>query len=333
MRMPITISLNITNNCNLKCRHCSANSLSKKNNILSMNKINFLSDLFKKMKLFSIEITGGEPFSSPYLYDFVSSLYDWQLVRIRTNATLISKEMLHKLRTSNLFFVVSIDGDEQTHNFIRGAGAYKKSLQGIQFLLQAGYPVGIVYTIMNSNYRTIYKSIRYLSELGIKEFSISNCHDVGRARSNSEIIGLEQYLQFKDQLEDIKNIQGIKVSGDFPSLSSSGNTRIHNCSAAIDSCTILENGDVVPCNSMHNYVCGNIFEEDFNKIWNESKKIKKFRDLKDIQTAQLSCCSTCELNSHCSAGCRADSYAENKDLYSKSQLHCNFVKWGVKHGM
>lgn len=321
---PITVSINITNKCNLLCRHCSANSSISSCNLMSEDQLLFIANLLKNNSIFSVEITGGEPFCSPYLSSFIRNLNSWQIVRVRTNGTLITENRLKDIRKENIAFIISIDGNQKIHDSIRGKGAFERALSGIKKLILAGYPVGISMTLMRSNYLSLLDVIPFLASLGVSDFSITGCHAVGRAEKNAESIDGEQYLEFLSIYQEFIKNSNISVALSTPTNidSDKKNAVVHNCSAGFESLTITCTGDVIPCNALQSWSCGNIFIENFNNICDNSKRLKEFRKLRDLRTAELNDCQFCTHNEYCSSGCRADAYAESGSFFNKSVSYC-----------
>jgi radical SAM protein with 4Fe4S-binding SPASM domain len=83
---------------------------------------------------------------------------------------------------------------------------------------------------------------------------------------------------------------------------------ILTCSAAMESCAIRANGDVVPCNSAMDYVCGNLREQDFAGIWRHSPRMQAVRALADLTSDDVEGCRECPYRFSCSTGCRADAW-------------------------
>ncbi len=99
-----------------------------------------------------INVHGGEPFAYKHAETLLELLaekpYD---VMFTTNGTLIDRHLEALARIDNLVFLYSIDGDEETHDQVRGAGNFKKSAQALEALFELrranGQPMPLV--IMN----------------------------------------------------------------------------------------------------------------------------------------------------------------------------------------
>ena len=79
------------------------------------------------------------------------------------------------------------------------------------------------------------------------------------------------------------------------------------CTAGIASCSILANGDVIPCPFVR-IKAGNIYEEPLEKIWRESDLLRKLRDRKNYEG-----CGNCKHLAYC-GGCRRSAYQSSNKI-------------------
>lgn len=88
IRYPISIKLNITKKCNLRCKHCFINEYQGE---MPIEEIFDLIDDFHKNRLPILFITGGEPFIRNDLIDILLYLKNTSInVNLATNGTLIN---------------------------------------------------------------------------------------------------------------------------------------------------------------------------------------------------------------------------------------------------
>jgi MoaA/NifB/PqqE/SkfB family radical SAM enzyme len=75
-----------------------------------------------------ISVHGGEPFAYKHTATLLELLREQQFdVMFTTNGTLLTPHLESLARIENLSFLLSIDGDEETHNQIRGAGRFAQA--------------------------------------------------------------------------------------------------------------------------------------------------------------------------------------------------------------
>jgi len=85
------------------------------------------------------------------------------------------------------------------------------------------------------------------------------------------------------------------------------------CGAAKTQCAITADGWVVPCNKFHDYHCGNLREESFISIWNNSR-MEQIRGLAQKATSDAHGCNDCRYNPVCTGGCRAEAFLHYGDI-------------------
>lgn len=143
--LPLEIGIQLTNKCNLRCKHCfewNEEGFLKKGD--EMTKSRELSRAVLKQIFFqtkevksNIYLWGGEPLCYTYWNDIVSILEEdnrWTI--ICTNGILLDKKIDSILRISeNVVFLISVDGFEEENDAIRGKGTFKKVIDNIELLL------------------------------------------------------------------------------------------------------------------------------------------------------------------------------------------------------
>ncbi len=171
---PRSISIMITDRCNLRCRMCHyAYSESAE---FSLNHAGFMS-----MELFEhildtcpgkpiISLTGGEPLLHPQVVDFIRELKRRGfLCSLTTNGSFLQARAAELCESGLDLLVVSIDGCEETHDRIRSQGAYKKAVAGIEEILRMpDRPlVAISTVIMDNNHTELQESFSLAEALGV----------------------------------------------------------------------------------------------------------------------------------------------------------------------
>ena len=92
-----------------------------------------------------ISVHGGEPFAYKHTATLLQLLREQQFdVMFSTNGTLLTAHLKHLAEIKNLAFLLSIDGDEETHDRIRGKGTFARARTAIAELFalrrEAGMP-------------------------------------------------------------------------------------------------------------------------------------------------------------------------------------------------
>ncbi len=139
---PVTLVVNPTMQCNLRCEGCYAFEFSRQKHMEP--------DLFRKVMRESrelgirfITLTGGEPFAYPMLLDLVAEFDDLVFMSY-TNGTLIDDRVADRLASlGNLLPAFSVEGFQQHTNKRRGKGVHQKVLDAMQRLQNRGVLFGI----------------------------------------------------------------------------------------------------------------------------------------------------------------------------------------------
>src|SRR5712692_7505820 len=149
--------IHTNNSCNLTCRHCLVSSgpdgLPGPSTEMLRRAIQEAHDLGARRFYF----TGGEPFVRKDLPDLIRRVTDElgsELI-ILTNATLFTgrlKEALAGFSRADVKFQVSLDGARpETNDPIRGAGSFRKSLEGLRRLADLGFDVSLTTVVTKQN--------------------------------------------------------------------------------------------------------------------------------------------------------------------------------------
>ncbi len=153
---PGFITISPCKKCNLNCTGCfvkdSCNA-SEKLDYEIIDKI--ISEKTELWNSFFTVISGGEPFlwhsKGKDIIDLCSA-HPENYFMIYTNGTLINKDKAERIaEAGNITLAVSLEGFENETDERRGKGVYKKILEAMDNLRNAGAPFGIALTATRSN--------------------------------------------------------------------------------------------------------------------------------------------------------------------------------------
>lgn len=157
---PEHVYFSLTNRCNLKCKMCSVSTPeSAVQGELPFDECKDIIDQIADLKIEHIIFSGGEPIIRADIFELIEHAVSRKIkmITLISNGSLIGSEVARRLVDSGLTHItLSLDGLEQTHDFIRGKGVFKRALRTIDVINQAKgnrkFPtVGINFTIMNCN--------------------------------------------------------------------------------------------------------------------------------------------------------------------------------------
>jgi len=312
LRAPVKLFLDITKICNEECKHClSSSGLSRET--LPVATLRSLVDQAYDLGIFQIKLGGGEPILHPRFFEIVNYINQRGLaVSISSNGAAMTPQRVELLRETGVKVSISIDGDEEMHNTVRGSGSYQRTLEGINRLVVAGVRPGIRMTLFNHPELNNLASVKDVVELGNRlelAVKLRRAKPSGRAQANSLALAFptQDYWELLDWVNAAK-AQGADVDiEDLMCLTGDGEDKLFptqfDCAAGTRSIHVDVYGAVSPCVFLGpSHTSGNIFAEPLATIWYAGHG---FRQARDYTTQANSDCHSCERNKLCSGECRA----------------------------
>ena len=169
-----TVSLIVTEKCNLSCIYCYEDNKSKSN--MSFNTAKEILDYeltnLPKVENLYIDFFGGEPFCNFELikqdYEYVMSFYDGKIrFFATTNGTLIHGDIQKWLEERKDYFSVglSFDGTKEAHNLNRSESFDEIDLD---FFLRNYPEQSVKMTVSEKTLPLLAESVKYVTKLGFK---------------------------------------------------------------------------------------------------------------------------------------------------------------------
>lgn len=323
---PTKVCLSITSNCNLACRHCLAKSDQTCEDLSRHDLFKIIEELAME-KVFFVSLFGGEPFTRKDVLEIVEFLARFPIgITINTNATLIDDDLAARLSKYKISYVVSLDGSSaETVDRIRGHGVFDQSLRGIRALKKYDSRILLSTTVMSQNYRDLGAIAALGKELGVMGVRINTVFLINNAECYLDDIALqpEHYLYLYDTFEDLKREYGSFVSGSLLQLMESVRSitvdglppnlnsleiPVEPCGAAVNQCAIRPDGEVLPCVLLWNTPSGNVLQQPFKEIWDNSGTLDEFRTAFNLAGKDVAGCISCEYRYVCYTGHRCSPY-------------------------
>jgi AdoMet-dependent heme synthase len=326
---PKIIYFEITNRCNLLCKHCYSNSGKIKNKELTKKEIFSLIDESAKQGLEFLSIGGGEPLLRMEIFEIIKKVIKKGIqVELVTNGTLISKDSIKKLSQTGLKYVqISLDGfDKESYMCIRRKDLFQEVINGINQLSKK-FIVTVSTVLTKENYKHIEKIIKLSEKNGAKYFRVIKLMNLGRATNSDLAITEKEIKQTLEKLNKLKN-KKIKIELDENILYPVRKTifwlprGVYGCSAGRSTCNINSIGDVFPCTFLQysELNCGNIRKQTFSEIWKSSEILAAFRDINQLESP----CNNCKHLKICLGGCRAEAYYKTRKINGGNKGCCNY---------
>ncbi len=153
---PGFITISPCRKCNLRCGECCSGSNAEASEMLDYATVDrIITEKTGLWNSFFTVISGGEPLmwrsEGKGIIDLCKDHPDNYFL-VYTNGTLIDGETAHRMaETGNITPAVSVEGFEKETDANRGKGTYKKILQAMADLREAGVPFGIAATGTREN--------------------------------------------------------------------------------------------------------------------------------------------------------------------------------------
>jgi radical SAM protein with 4Fe4S-binding SPASM domain len=239
---------------------------------------------------------------------------------ILTNGSLINKELAQRLAGLNPAFIqVSIEGNEVTHDSIRGQGNYRRTIEAVKNLVSNKIRTLISFTAHSDNFREFSHVAKLGRELGVsrvwadrmiplgsgsgkKVLTPDETHEFFRIMHRSRLLArfLQLFALGRTEIAMHRALQHLVGGG-----------RAYHCTAGDSLITVQPNGDLLPCRRMPVTV-GNLLETPLEMLYRDSDLFQELRDQARISKG----CEKCSFNKSCSGGLKCLSYAVKGDPFS-----------------
>jgi len=324
----ILFQWHITDRCNLNCSHCYQDTSPAADP--SLDQLLIILEQFKSFihhcREFSvgqtfhahITVTGGEPFLREDFLQLLESLAgERQLFSfaVLTNGTLLSASTVRSLvRLHPSFVQVSIDGSQDTHDSIRGAGSHERAVAGIRLLVGANIPTYISFTAHRGNYRDFPQVAGLGRRLGVARVWSDRMVPCATGNQAAEqLLTPDETREFVGIMERERRRGRLRRSPVVlhRSLQFTADGALpYRCSAGDTLVTVLPNGDVCPCRRMPLLV-GNIHSHSLLHLYQNSGLFRALRDRERISSG----CESCFYAHTCQGGARCIAFALHGDPY------------------
>lgn len=185
---PIAIDLEITLKCNRRCSYCAYQSgpnVDRSNELPTAFWLKVL-DQAREAGVFSIEFTGGDPLTREDWFTVLHRADELGLFyTINSDLTGTPEATLSQLKSlQNLIAVqTTIDGPSpEIHDRLRGRGSLKKTLIGVERLVEKGIPVHAGMIISKHNFNQVQAVAKLCRDVGIGSLFVGSLYAAGRAR-------------------------------------------------------------------------------------------------------------------------------------------------------
>lgn len=279
-----TLQWHLTNKCDLRCKHCydrrDHGELSLEDNL------KILEDFYsfcKEMKVHGqISFSGGNPFLYPYFFEIykVASEMGFTL-SILGNP--VKENLLERLSQIErpVYFQVSLEGLEETNDFIRGKGHFKRTLDFLNLMRSYEIPNGVMMTIHERNIHELIPLATVLADKA-DSFSFNRLSNFGEGKCLTQVKREEFFFALEKYLELAEDLPFLDLKDNFFNYilyqrrqELIGGCTGFGCGAAFNFVALLPNGEVHACRKFPSSI-GNLKEKTLLELY-LSPRAEKYR--------------------------------------------------------
>lgn len=290
MSYPRVVTYSLTQQCNLRCKHCYSNSTEypgrrELTSLEARKVVGSIADAGSQVIIFD----GGEPLLRGDIFDLIALAGEYGLTTVLgTNGTLITPGIVREfLRAGLKHCAVSLDGATPTmHERLRGVGGcFEQALRGAQLVQRSGIQLQINTCLHKGNQQEL-KDILHLAE-SLKAHTLQVFFYVNTGRGGQELQPPDMEIE-RLKLETDINLRfiGLPVEG--------GSQHGVCCSAGESVACIFNDGTVYPCMLLP-VPLGNIIRQSLKDIWETSPLIEKIKRCRETGACRQSIFKDCHV--------------------------------------
>lgn len=325
-RVPVDVTIEVTNRCPLECVHCYNNlpmaDAGARRRELTLEEYRRVLDELSAMGCLWLLFTGGEIFARADFLDIYRYAKEKGfLITLFTNATLVTDRIADFLVEYPPFAVeVTLYGrTKATYESLTGIpGSFDKCIRGIHNLLDRGLPLKLKTVALTINRHEIPSMKRFAEELGV-EFKFDPMINPRIDCSSSPLaVRLTPADVVSLDLDDPERVsEWRRLALDCaPPLPAAGEARLlYECGGGVNSFALDPYGDMTICVLSH-FDKYNVREGTVSEGWE-----KFLRTVRTRRVTRRTKCTECALKSLCGS-CAANAELEAGDPEAPVDFLC-----------
>jgi uncharacterized protein len=216
-----SVTLKVTNGCNLHCAYCNVEALTPKTPRISMQRFKQVAELLitnSRQPQLTLEFHGGEPllmtdewFEEAVAYARALAAQHRKSIDfpLMTNATLLTEERLLRLHALGIIFCMSMDGPPGINDLFRGGGLAVE--RAVRLFQKHEVPFGVLTVLSRANCRRMDEVMDYFADLGIHDFRVNYVQPQGRGNQGDQLLTGEEMFESMLQVLDHMDRTGVQV--------------------------------------------------------------------------------------------------------------------------
>ncbi|MCI5226127.1 MAG: radical SAM protein [Candidatus Electrothrix sp. AX2] len=297
------LEIYLTNSCNLRCKHCyffekGKHTVDYHLDLESLKKAIIDAE---KIGMYHVKLCGGEPLCYDHMRELVKFINSRNIsVTVITNGLLLN-EYFDILDPQRVSLVVSLDGFEHSHDFLRGPGSFSITLDNIKKAISHSFDVTVNMVVYDKNANDIEEFTDFILGIGVRLLNVQVVRLQGRASEHLEnhVIYDEDFLRkiHQSELDDQK--EKLSLGKKF-------------CSSYHTGLTINYDGSIISCPFLDDSTIGNLARDNIHEAYN---RVLCENPLEFVE--EKAACNSCLLfGDECAGGCRARAQKVVGSIYS-----------------
>lgn len=210
-----TIRLELTNQCNLFCKHCFKHNRATPEYL----PLKTILEILKKAKPYGVReigLTGGEPTLHPQFEDIISALsrigYSLHLFTNGSNLRIFHKSIA-RFKNSIGDIRLSLDGaEETTHDNNRGRYSYRSVREAIKICRVEGLPFSFNTVVTQANKHELGKIAEFAVKVNCKSVFFSHLQLTKRAKRNKLELSIKECISADRKILELKEKYAGKIN-------------------------------------------------------------------------------------------------------------------------
>ncbi|RHK02145.1 thioether cross-link-forming SCIFF peptide maturase [Acidaminococcus sp. AM05-11] len=340
-----SLCLHVAHDCNLRCRYCFADTgdfgghRALMSNEVADKAVEFAIKGSKQRHNLELDLFGGEPMMN---YPVVQHIVEYVRKReketgknikltLTTNGTLLTDENVKFLNDNHVMLVLSLDGTQKTHDYMRPypghKGSYEMAVKGFKKVIDSrkgkNYYLRGTYTHFNPHFTE----------------DVLSMLEVGSEISMEPVVGTDEPYVLTEEDWPILDKEYEKLARAYLAKKRAGEPfdffhfnvaldngpcvakRLAGCGAGHEYFAITPEGDIYPC---HQFVGREQYKMGTLDTGIQKKDmVQYFRHMHVMKKEE---CSQCWARFFCSGGCHANADLANGTIEKPYEYGCRIQK-------
>ncbi len=289
--LPISVSIEPTTSCNLRCPECPSGlrSFTRPTGMLSASLFRRTIDALSPTLTYLTFYFQGEPYLHPNFLDMVEYASSKKIyTATSTNGHFLKPDQARHTVASGLDrLIISMDGTTQeTYESYRIGGDLEKVIDGARNMVAAKRElksksphIVFQFLVVRPNEHQIADVYRLAKEIGVDQVVLKSAQIYDYKNGSPLIPSISEYARYEKNKDGQYQIK---------------NELLNHCWKMWHSCVITWDGKVLPCcfDKDGKYEMGDLQKESFEQIW-YGKPYQRFREQLLISRSEIEICKNC----------------------------------------